>query len=282
MNLENLDRAQLTLNDGAVISYVRGGKGPVAILIHGVMGDYRSWAPQWEAFTAQYDCIALSCRFNWPNGNTMEAPEHSALDNADDVAELMEALGIDRALIVGSSYGGFAALALAVNHPGRVMAIVAVEPPMMKYAEMFTDTAPVAAAFREKTVIPSRQAFERGQDDLGAMLLTGGIQNASIDTIPEDKLRQRRQNMMAGRRVALSLDEFPLLAPASLASLDIPVLLMTGANTGPVFKAMMTGIARSMPAARVEIIDGAGHSVAQDQPEVFNRLALDFFTQASA
>lgn len=276
MPLDSLTPLSVTMPDGAIISYVRGGSGPVLIFLHGVMGDYRSWAPQWEAFTRHYDCIALSCRFNWPNGNRMEAPDHSAVENAEDIVALMDALGIDSTVLVGSSYGSFAALALAVNHPGRVRAVVASEPPMMKYAEMYPDTAPVAAAFREATVIPSRAAFERGEDDLGAMLLTGGIQNADIATIPPEKLEQRRQNMMAGKRVALSSDEFPLLPPEALAALPMPVLLVTGANTGPIFKAMMSGISRSMPQARMEVIEGAGHSVPQDQPEVFNRMALEF------
>lgn len=276
MPLDSLTPLSVTMPDGATISYVRGGSGPVLIFLHGVMGDYRSWAPQWGAFTRHYDCIALSCRFNWPNGNRMDAPDHSAVENAEDIVALMDALGIDSAVLVGSSYGSFAALALAVNHPGRVRAVVASEPPMMKYAEMYPDTAPVAAAFREATVIPTRAAFERGEDDLGAMLLTGGIQNADIATIPPEKLEQRRQNMMAGKRVALSSDEFPLLPPEALAALPMPVLLVTGANTGPIFKAMMSGISRSMPQARMEVIEGAGHSVPQDQPEVFNRMTLEF------
>lgn len=276
MPLDSLTPLSVTMPDGAIISYVRGGSGPVLIFLHGVMGDYRSWAPQWEAFTRHYDCIALSCRFNWPNGNRMEAPDHSAVENAEDIVALMDALGIDRAVLVGSSYGSFAALALAVNHPGRVRAVVASEPPMMKYAEMYPDTAPVAAAFREATVIPSRAAFARGEDDLGAMLLTGGIQNADIATIPPEKLEQRRQNMLAGKRVALSSDEFPLLPREALAALPMPVLLVTGANTGPIFKAMMSGISRNMPQARMEVVEGAGHSVPQDQPEVFNRMALGF------
>ncbi|WP_128910887.1 alpha/beta fold hydrolase [Tropicibacter alexandrii] len=281
MPLDSLTPLSVTMPDGATISYVRGGSGPVLIFLHGVMGDYRSWAPQWEAFTRHYDCIALSCRFNWPNGNRMEAPDHSAVENAEDIVALMDALGIDSTVLVGSSYGSFAALALAVNHPGRVRAVVASEPPMMKYAEMYPDTAPVAAAFREATVIPSRAAFERGEDDLGAMLLTGGIQNADIATIPPEKLEQRRQNMMAGKRVALSSDEFPLLPREVLAALPMPVLLVTGANTGPIFKAMMSGISRSMPQARMEVIADAGHSVPQDQPEVFNRMALGFLASQS-
>lgn len=282
MALDSLTPLSVTMPDGAIISYVRGGSGPVLIFLHGVMGDYRSWAPQWGDFTRQYDCIALSCRFNWPNGNTMEAPDHSALDNARDVLALMDALGIDTTILVGSSYGAFAALALAVSHPDRVRAVIANEPAMMKYAEIFEDTAPVAAAFREATALPSRAAFARGEDDLGAMLLTGGIQNTDIATIPPAKLEQRRQNMMAGKRVALSSDEFPLLPPKALAALPMPVLLTTGAQTGPIFKAIMSGVSRSMPQTRMEVIEGAGHSGPQDQPEVFNRVALEFLGELGA
>lgn len=279
MAFDQLIPEAITLPDGATINFVRGGRGPTLIFIHGVMGDYRSWEPQWQAFTARYDCISLSCRFNFPNDNAMEAPDHSAVENADDVVALMDALNIEKAILVGSSYGGFASLALAVNYPGRVRAVIAIEPPMMKYAEMFEDTAEVAAEFRRTTVIPSREAFERGEDDLGAMLLTGGIQNASIDSIPADKLQRRRENIMAGRRVALSSDEFPLLAPEKLAALEIPVMIFTGSKTGPVFKAMMSGINRTMPQAPLVVVENAGHSVSQDQPEIFNRIALDFLTE---
>lgn len=280
MPFDELSPRFVTMPDGARIAYVREGQGPTVIFLHGLMGDYRSWAPQWGPFTDKYDCVAISCRFNYPNGNTMEAPDHSALDNADDVVALMDAMGIEDAIIVGSSYGGFAALAMAVNHGPRVRAVVAVEPPMMKYAEMFDDTAATAADFREVSIIPSREAFERGDDDLGAMILTGGIQNADISTIPAAKLAQRRQNMMAARRVALSSDEFPLLAPSSLASITVPVMIVTGANTGPIFKAMMSGITRTMPQARFEIVEGAGHSVPNDQPAAFNDLALGFLDDA--
>lgn len=279
MQFDNLIPTTITLPDGAAINFVRGGRGPTLIFIHGVMGDYRSWEPQWQAFTAKYDCISLSCRFNFPNDNTMEAPNHSAEENADDIVGLMDILNIESAIIVGSSYGGFASLALAVNHPTRVRALIAIEPPMMKYAEMFIDTAEVASEFRKTTIVPSREAFERGEDDLGAMLLTGGIQNASIGSLPQEQLQQRRENIMAGRRVALSSDEFPLLAPEKLAAIQVPVMIVTGANTGPIFKAMMSGISRSMPKVPMVVIENAGHSVPKDQPELFNRVAMDFLTK---
>lgn len=279
MQFDQLIPRAITLPDGATINFVRGGRGPTLIFIHGVMGDYRSWEPQWHAFTSKYDCIALSCRFNFPNNNTMEAPNHSAIENADDIACFMDILNIESAIIIGSSYGGFSSLALAVHHPIRVRALIAIEPPMMKYAEMFTDTADVASQFRKTTVAPSREAFERGNDDLGAILLTGGIQNASIGSIPPEQLQQRRENIMAGRRVALSSDEFPLLAPEKLAAIKVPMMIFTGANTGPIFKAMMLGISRIIPEVPMVVVENAGHSVPKDQPGFFNRVAIEFLTK---
>lgn len=281
MSFDNLNPVAGRLADGAVISYVREGQGQPLVFIHGAMGDFRSWAPQWEAFTQHFDCIAISARFSYPNPNTMEAPDHSAVADAADVVALLDTLGIDRAIFVGSSYGGYASLAAAVNHSARVKALVAVEPPMMKYAQMFEDTAPAAAAFLDKTAIPAREAFERGDDLEGAMLLTGGIANKSLDDIPAAQLERRRQNLLAGRRIAMSSDEFPLLPPEALGAIAVPAMLVTGANTGPVFKAIIKGITRAMPQARLEVVEGAGHSVPQDQPDKFNRLALEFLKGAA-
>ncbi|MEZ5738162.1 MAG: alpha/beta hydrolase [Burkholderiaceae bacterium] len=280
MAISDLTPQAITLDSGVVIHYVREGTGPTVIFIHGAMGDWRSWEKQWPAFTADHDCLAVSCRFSFPNPNTMASPDHSALDDATDVEGLMDALGIERAILIGSSYGGFASLALALRRPERVRAVVAVEPPMMKYAQMFPDTAPVAARFHAATVVPSREAFERGDDQTGATLLTGGIANQDPASLDPTVMARRRQNILAARRIALSSDEFPLLDPAGLAALPMPVLLLTGRNTGPIFKAIISGITRVMTKARLETVDGAGHGVSIEQPEAFNTLVRGFLASS--
>ncbi|MEZ5658308.1 MAG: alpha/beta hydrolase [Burkholderiaceae bacterium] len=248
MSFSELQPIPVRLRDGAVLNYVRAGTGPTMILVHGVLGDWRSWETHWPALSAHYDCISYSCRFNYPNGNTMAAPNHSAVENAADLEELMEVLGIERTILVGSSYGGFTSLALAVRAPGRVRAVVAVEPPMMKYAEMFEDTVAVAQAFREKAVVTSRAAFARGDDALGTAILSGGIANVAPEALAADVMKRRMQNVMAGRRIALSSDEFPLLAPADLAALPMPVMLMSGQNTAPIFRRSSRGSRAPCPA----------------------------------
>lgn len=259
-----------------VLNYVRAGSGPTLIFIHGAMGDWRSWSPQWDVFTRHFDCISYSRRYSAPNPNPMNSRDHNALVDAEDLDALMDVLAIDKAILVGSSYGGFTALAMAVRAPGRVRAVVSVEAPMMRYAEMSEDGANVVRAFRESTVIPAREAFERGDDAEGVRILTGGIVGRKTNDIPAEILERRMQNARAARSLSLSNDEFPLLDPEALSRLPMPVLLMSGADTAPVHAAIFAAVVKAMPSARVRIVEGSGHSVSQQQPEIFNSEVLHF------
>lgn len=56
---------------------------------------------------------------------------------------------------------------------------------MIKYVEMFADTEKAASTFWEHTSTPAKLAFKRGEDGLGVMMLTGGIQNKEFSAIPQ-------------------------------------------------------------------------------------------------
>ena len=178
LDFEALTPRAWTLPSGVQLHTVREGQGQPLIFVHGAMGDWRSWAPQWSAFTAQFDCISYSRRYSHPNRNAMPSPNHSALHEAQDLLALMDAMALPQAVLVGSSYGGFTALALAVQAPERVAAVVAVEPPMMKYAERSESGAAVARAFRREVIEPARAAFAAGEDLKASQIMTAGIGGA--------------------------------------------------------------------------------------------------------
>ncbi|GAB4576577.1 MAG: hypothetical protein Tsb0019_00680 [Roseibium sp.] len=285
MPLTDLTPEPVALPNGVVLNHVRQGSGPVLIFIHGAMGDWRSWEPQWEVFTASFDCIAYSRRYSFPNPNTMASPDHGAFVDAEDLVGLMDALEIGKAILVGSSYGAFTALALAVRAPERVAALAGVEPPMMRYAEMTTEGMRIAAAFREATVLPARAAFQRGDDEEGARILTSGIGagRQRTDPMPAGLMQARLQNIPAARMLSLSSDEFPLIPPQSLAALPVPVLLMSGAETAPVHAAIFREVSRHLPSsARVRVVEGCGHSVSRQNPDAFNREVLAFLEEVTA
>lgn len=57
-----------------------------------------SWEAQWDAFTANYNCVTYSRRYSFPNRNDMPSPDHSALDEAQDLRLLLDALGWRRVI----------------------------------------------------------------------------------------------------------------------------------------------------------------------------------------
>lgn len=281
MSFLDLVPQPITLPDGAVLHYVREGRGAPLIFIHGSIGDWRYWEAQWPEFTKAFDCIAISCRYSYPNNNTMPSPDHSALSDAADILAVMDALGLETAHLLGTSYGAFAALGIATRAPERITSLVAVEPPMLKYAEMFEDTAPVVEAFRASTVLPARKAFERGDDMAAIEVMTGGISETTMTALDDEVRRRRLQNLESAKRVSLSSDEFPLIPPDDIANLDMPHLLVIGEKTGDIFRAIYNGLTRVAKNAQKAEVPGGTHNLPVDRAEPFNKIALDFLTSTS-
>lgn len=267
---------RVLLPNGVELHGVTGGEGTPLVFIHGAMGDWRSFEPQWAAFAQRYRCLAYSRRYSFPNRNDMPSPHHSALDEAEDLRLLLDQLGWQRAILVGSSYGGFTALAFAVAHPERVLAIAAVEPPMMKYAHRTPGGQAAAAAFRREVIEPANAAFRAGDDELGGRIMTGGIVGGAAIAATPGAMQRRLQNLRAMRMLALSSDEFPLLAPQDLADLPMPVLLLSGANTPALHREIFANVCAAMPQARCLRVAHAGHGVSREQPQVFNTAVLEF------
>jgi len=276
--LERLRPVRTRLPGGVELHHVQAGAGAPLVFIHGVMGDWRSWTPQWDDFTARYTCLSYSRRYNHPNRNDMPSPDHSALVDAQDLLGLLDALGWQRPVLVGSSYGAFTALAFAVAHPARVRAVVASEPPMLRYADFTDEGRAIRAAFRRDVVEPANACFRAGDDDAAARIMTGGISGAGSAAATPAGMASRLQNVRAMRMLALSSDEFPLLAPEDLAALPMPVLLLAGECTEPIHDATFRNICAAMPNARTARIPGAGHATGRDAPEAFNRTVLEFLS----
>lgn len=276
MTLRDMTPTPVALPNGIILNYIREGAGQPLIMIHGAMGDFGSWEPQWREFTQHYDCISYSRRYSDPNPNELTSRNHSALVDAEDLNGLMDALNINTAILVGSSYGGFTALAMALQSPERVSAVVAVEAPMMRYALKSKHGRNIAQAFLAAADDPAREAFEKGDDELGVRILTAGIIGKNANDIPAQVLERRMRNAKAARSLSLSQDEFPLLDETELAALNMPVLLMKGGETADVHSVIFDEVAKAMPQATSMVIEGSGHSVSQQRPTLFNSQVLKF------
>jgi pimeloyl-ACP methyl ester carboxylesterase len=277
---EALALSRTVLDNGLVFHHVEQGDGPSLVFLHGVLGDWRTWAPQWDAFTAHFHCISYSRRYSVPNHNRQPSPDHSALQEADDLEALMSRWETGPSVLVGASYGAYTALALALRKPEMVQALVLVEPPLMWLAAHNREALHVRNEFEQHIRLPARKAFEQGDDTHAVWLLTEGILGAANFTAQSRAAMARRmENLESLKRLTLSSNEFPELDLARLSALQIPTLLLSGENTPPIHDLVFQQVRRALPEAESHKVQSAGHGVARDQPQAFNALALDFLAR---
>lgn len=105
--------------DGARLHYVDKGTGPAIVMVHGLAGQLRNFGYGMLDILAKDHRVILVDRPGSGYSTADEDREPNIVEQAAIVARFIEALGIDRPLLVGHSLGGAIALALALDHPDR-------------------------------------------------------------------------------------------------------------------------------------------------------------------
>ncbi len=97
------------------------GEGPAFVFIPGLVGLFNAWEFQFQEFTRDYRCVSLDHR---GCGDSDKPKEYSTELLAQDVIALMDALGLDKAHVAGTSTGGCVLQNLAIDHPDRLRACI--------------------------------------------------------------------------------------------------------------------------------------------------------------
>ena len=122
-----------------------GGDGPVAVMLHGLYGQVRNFSYALTQELAGYRLILVD-RPGWGH-STVEGTQPPIEEQARMIADLIDVMGLTRPLLVGHSMGGAVALALALNHPGKVRAVALIAPltrPMPKMPKWLRGNPPPA------------------------------------------------------------------------------------------------------------------------------------------
>ncbi len=116
--------AVIQLPTGRKIYYDEIGEGPPLLLICGMIGVRQIWSPHVPELSRHFRLIMIDNRES--GESDPEDGPYSVADMADDGANLLDALSIDRAYVLGHSMGGFIALNLTVDHPHLVERLILV------------------------------------------------------------------------------------------------------------------------------------------------------------
>ena len=121
-------KASVTAPDGVRIAYEIAGEGPPVLLIHGFASDrVQNWrAPGWYATLTEagYCVVAMDCRGHGESDKPYDAAMYAHDFMARDAIVVMDAVGIETAVVMGYSMGGYLSMRLLMEHSARVSKLV--------------------------------------------------------------------------------------------------------------------------------------------------------------
>src|SRR6266516_174356 len=115
----------ITARDGTRLYYEEAGSGSPVIFVHEYAGDYRTWEMQMRFFSRAHRCVTYSQRGYPPSDVPSDGARYSQDIARDDVLAVMDALGIDKAHVVGHSMGAYTALHVGIHYPRRCLSVTA-------------------------------------------------------------------------------------------------------------------------------------------------------------
>ena len=251
------------------VGYDDVGSGIPVLFVHGFPHNRTLWAPQTSALVDQARCIAPDLR---GFGETDVVPPYSMDQYADDLAGLLDALQIERAVVAGLSMGGYVAFALWRRHRARVWALVLAD------TRAGADSEEARARRRELIALARAQ----GSAAVADAQVTGMVGKTTRTRRPE--VERAVHAMLAAAPVdgVVGALEAMLGRPDStptLRTIDVPTLVVVGDEDTltPVkeARAMHEAIAGS----RLQVLAGAGHVSNFERPAAFNHTLCEFLAE---
>ncbi len=264
--------------DGTSLYYEEAGTGIPVVFVHEFAGDYRAFEPQVRYFSRSHRCVTYSQRGYPPSDVPADAGQYGQDILRNDVIDVMDALGIEKAHIVGHSMGAYTALHVGLRHPARCRSVTAagcgwgsVADPAGRKAmrelagetgKMFAEQG-IAAAASTYAQAPGRLTHKhkdpRGWAEFARMLSEHSAEGHALTML----------NVQMQRPTLWDLE-------ADLRSFSVPLLVLVGDEDdqcldGSVF------LKRTAPTAALMVVPRAGHTIPTEEPAVVNAALAELF-----
>ena len=239
---------------------------PVLVLNNGIlMNAAGSWLPQTSAFAVSYRVLQYDCRgqglSDHPDG------PYSMAQHADDLAALLDALGVRRAHVLGISYGGEVSQAFALRYRHRVDSLI------------LADTVSELGPELRLGVEGWKAAALSGDPNLFYLMtapwnFSPAFMASHSALLEAARQRYRTLDLPAVARLCdafLSVD-----FTSQLRQLDVPACILVGECDllkGPRYAGILHAAIRG---SRLHVLAGAGHAATWEAPVEFNRIVLEF------
>ncbi len=244
------------------LAYDVTGSGPGLLLLHSAICDRRMWDPQWEALAAAgFRVVRCDLR------GYGESPVPSAPYNAaEDIAEVLAAVGLDSVAVIASSHGGRVAQELAARWPERVSRLILV-------CSSSTELVPGPALgelWRQEEA-----HIEAGEIDAAVELTVAAFLGPEATDAARVLVREKQRHSL-DVHLAAGDDYPPTDVPFALSSITAPSLVISGAKDLPEFREIAERLIEALPDARAVELPWAGHLPTLERPEELTALLTEF------
>lgn len=244
------------------------------ILSAGLGGSGAFWAPQMEALLSRFRVVLYDHRGTGRSARTLTDP-HTVAAMGEDIVKVMDALGLERAHVVGHAAGGNAGLAMALDHPGRVDKLVVVNGwsrPDPHIRRCFDTRLALLNNTGIAAYVHAQPIFLYPADWLSANHARLEAEEVHhIHGFPDpDVMRARIQALLD-----FDIDE-------ALPRIACPVLVSASADDMLAPLSCSRRLAERLPDAVLDIAPWGGHGFTVTAPEAFNASVVNFLSGEAA
>jgi pimeloyl-ACP methyl ester carboxylesterase len=267
-----------TLADGSVLHAVVGGSGSAVVLLHGFPEDWSAWRAVMPLLAAEHTVVAID--LPGLGGSTAAGGAVDVTAQATRVGELVEGLGLTPAYVVGHDIGGSIAYAMTRLRPDRVSGLMLVEAPLEGMPTWIAAQPGLGLwhiAFHQTPDLP--EAMIPGHEAVYFRSFLDGA-GGPPEPIADDDLARYVAAYDEPDELAALLGMYRAMPAASqfdtahTEPLAVPITVVGGGDAFGALAAPMAADLRAWGATDVssQVVDGAGHYVADDQPDALATL----------
>jgi pimeloyl-ACP methyl ester carboxylesterase len=274
---------KIRTSDGVNLYYEEVGAGTPVVFVHEFAGDHRTWEPQMRRFARTHRCVTFSQRGYPPSDIPDDAARYGQDIARADVVALIDALGIERAHVVGHSMGAYTALHVGIKHPQRCISVTAAGCGWGSLAD------PAArAAMRAQAAETSKMFIEKGMDAAAVLYTDNPTRNTQKYKDPRgyaEFVRMLSEHSAKGHSMTMAMLQAkrPTLwdMDADLKKFSVPLLIIVGDEDetcldGSVF------LKRTAPTAGLLVVPRSGHTITSEEPDVVNAALAELFAAAES
>ena len=273
----------VTARDGTRLYYEEAGQGTPIVFVHEYAGDFRTWEPQMRFFSRAHRCVTYSQRGYPPSDVPADGAKYGQDIARDDVIDLMEALKIDKAHIVGHSMGASTALHVGIHYTERCLSVTAAScgygsSPDPQFVEQGRAASRETAKMFETVDFPTA----------AARYADGATRQTHKNKDPRgfaEFAKMLAEHMPLGHE--LTMRELQAKRPslwemeAQLKTFSLPLLIIVGDEDDWCLDPSVF-LKRTVPTAGLLVIPRSGHTITSEEPAAFNAALADLFAASEA